>query len=332
MAGLVTNMRNFTGPFRGTIVAVLETAYSLGSTIFIVVYGAFFVNGHTSDEENQDIGGFFLCMAIVGVTVNGLATVFLGHYDTNEIILPDQHDYENLDDVSNDSSDVSNMNMSVSDGVQDVTGIPLIRNWDFQFLFWCFVMSSCEIVVFLTNINVYLKSFSLEEHSTLFNMIVPIFGVIGKLICGSLSDKFIEKIPRTVYMLTALILQVVSFSLCIFLSDSFYVLLFTSVTIGFALGAVWSISAILCSEYFGLKYFGRNWGAFVISNGIFSLLLQKIFGALYDAEISVPGETFCYGPHCFRWNFAVATVLTGCAVLFNVGLIERRRKRGQESS
>lgn len=308
------------------MVAVLETAYSLGSSIFIAIYGGLFVNGHVEDEENQDLGGFFLFMAITGSVVNGLGALFLGYYDTNEVVLPGQDDYENLDDVSGDFPEHDEDYDGEKEAVEDVTGLALIKNWDFQFLFWLFVMSSCEIIMFLTNIDVYLKSFGYEDKSTAFNLLVPIFAVISKIVCGILSDKFIEKIPRAAYMLVTLIIETGALTLCIFASSNFYVLLFATISVGIAYGAVWSISATLCGEYFGLKYFGKNWGAFVLANGICSILLQQIFGAVYQAEIELPGETFCYGTGCFSWSFAVAAVFAGSAALFNVGLIERRRR------
>ena len=90
----------------------------------------------------------------------------------------------------------------------------------------------------------------------------------------------------------------------------------------------------MTSEFFGTRYFGRNWGSMMLGVAFGGLGLSKVFGALYDLEITTEGQTDCFGLHCFRWNFVILAVLSFCSCIFYVGLLQnllrQRRERSRE--
>ncbi|CAC5417972.1 unnamed protein product [Mytilus coruscus] len=55
MASLMTNMNNFHPKNRGKVVGILDGCFSAGPAITAFLYGLVFVNGHTYDEQNQNL-------------------------------------------------------------------------------------------------------------------------------------------------------------------------------------------------------------------------------------------------------------------------------------
>ncbi|XP_064648504.1 uncharacterized protein LOC135500783 [Lineus longissimus] len=89
---LSCNVYNFHPKYRGTIIGYLESVFSLGTSVFVVVYSTCFINGYVIDEGKQDIGDFFLMLAVSGAVVNVLCAMFLGQYPTNTDYMYDQLD------------------------------------------------------------------------------------------------------------------------------------------------------------------------------------------------------------------------------------------------
>ena len=81
--------------------------------------------------------------------------------------------------------------------------------------------------------------------------------------------------------------QTVALVFCIFKGDSFAMLLLATLGVGIPNGATWCLTPVMTSELFGTKYFGRNWGTMMLGVAFGGTALTKIFGSLYDYEISV---------------------------------------------
>jgi MFS family permease len=94
--------------------------------------------------------------------------------------------------------------------------------------------------------------------------------------------------------------------------------------IGFSNGALWCLTPTMISEFYGLKYFGRNWGIVMLGNAFGGLFLQQAFGWIYDSNIQYKGETDCYGLRCFTMSFTMAAVLSFCSCIFNLGLLQEQ--------
>jgi hypothetical protein len=322
---LVPNVSNFHPKYRGTVVGILDAMFSAGTSIFVAIYGACFVK----DEENQDIGGFFLTLAITGAVVNSFGFIFIGYYRVEDIP-NDSQDYiilnatESTTEYGTENASGENTSIDGEKNRSEITGCELVKNVDFQLIFWTGMAYISVVGMYPPNVNVYLRSFQLEQHSTLFNILLPIFAVLGKFFCGVISDALLHMIPRPVVLLTSSLLLLIMMSTCIFFASNFYVLLVTTMVVGLSFGASWTLYSTIIADYFGLKYFGRNYGACAMLTGVAVIIIQWINGAIYQAAIPNPGETSCYGLNCFRWSFFMAAILVLCGVICNILLIRRR--------
>ena len=316
MVALATNIPNFNPKHRGKFVGTMDGSFSAGPAVLALIYGAFFVNGHVKDEQNQNLRGYFLMLAILCASVGVLGWVLLKQlpFDTGS-------EYSLLLDTEDNENVISHM--TSSHRVPDITGKTLMNRFDFQFLFWTSSMCGGLQLMYQNNITAYLKSFDQESYSTLFTTLNPIAAVVSKFLAGFVSDLLLKKMPRTAILLIYNIVQTIVLILCIFWGDNLVLITATVIVLGMANGAMWCLTPIILSEYFGLKYFGRNWGFFMLGNALSGIALQEAYGWMYDSSIPFSGRTQCYGLKCFRWSFATVAVLSLCSCVFNTGLVEK---------
>jgi MFS family permease len=210
--------------------------------------------------------------------------------------------------------------------VPDTTGWKLFKNFNFQFILWsCTFASSLQLMV-QSNIGTYLKSFKLVKYTTLFTTINPIAQVVSKFVAGFLSDMLLNRLPRVGVLMAFTILQSVFLIFCIFFPGHFATLLFLVIIIGMGNGALWCITPTMTSEYYGMKYFGRNWGFIMFISGLGGLAVQEVYGWIYEMAIPYKDDKDCYGTQCFTWSFIMATVLSFCSSLFYIGLFQNKIK------
>lgn len=333
MAAMMTNVVNFSVAHRGKVVGILDASFSGGPALMALIYGEFFIQGHDQDEEHQDLRGFYLLSAICFIVINLLGVLFLGVYRQTETLefgsssraaLVNNEaggDAEGPDDVTK-PTDARELNPDVA--TEEVTGLKLLRLFDFHYLAWAFIMCASLQLVFQVNITTFLKSSHLESHNTLLTTLSFASGLAAKFLFGFTSDMIVHRVPRAAIILGTTAVQTVILTLCIFKADSFAMLLLATLGVGIPNGATWCLTPVMTSELFGTRYFGRNWGTMMLGVAFGGLALQKIFGALYDMEITDPGSTDCYGLKCFRWSFLILAVLSLCSCILYVGLLERR--------
>ena len=88
---------------------------------------------------------------------------------------------------------------------------------------------------------------------------------MGRLVCGRLSDKYSkQKILMTVFLMA---------SCAYFLMPQFtslYIISFLACFIGLAFGALFTVSAPLVTEVFGLENFGKVFGLVFTAYGFFA--------------------------------------------------------------
>lgn len=316
MASLTVNMNNFAPKHRGKVVGILDASFSAGPALIALIYGVCFTNGHVTDEQNQNLQGFYI-MSAVCFGACGLLGVFLLQENTYE---PEEIAFNTIASAELEKS-------KPNDDVEmkrygDVTGLKMIKTFNFHFLFWAYIFCAGLQLTFQTNITAYLKSYRLEHYSTLFTTLNPIFGVVSKFIAGFLSDAIVHKVPRIAVLFAFNIFQTVVMAICIFYSNHFGVLFLALVGIGMPNGALWCLTPTMLSEFYGMKYFGRNWGMIMFGNAFGGLLFQRTYGWIYDSSIGFTGQTVCYGLKCFTWSFTMMTVLSFCSCIFNAGILE----------
>ena len=320
MAALTTNIDNFSAKHRGKVVGILDASFSAGPALIALVYGTVFAKGHVHDEQNQDLKGFYFVSACLFGIIALLGVVFLTNYsyavesaDISDDKFP-EFSTESNDDLQNDEE-------------RNVTGFALLKKINFHFLFWAYIFCAGLQLMFQNNIAVYLKSYKMEGYTTLFTTLNPIFGVVSKFIAGFLSDVLLHKLPRIAVLFAFNIFQTIVMIICIFWSDQLWVLVLALIGIGMPNGALWCLTPTMLSEFYGTKYFGRNWGTVICGNAFGGLLIQTVYGKIYDASIGFVNRKYCYGLKCFTWSFAMAAVLSLCATVFNAGILESEIRR-----
>ncbi|CAH1786511.1 unnamed protein product [Owenia fusiformis] len=76
MSSFVTNISNFESKYRGKVVGLLDSCFGGSPTIFALVYATCFVNGHITDDENQNWPGYIVVL-LVGSTITYSLCVLL---------------------------------------------------------------------------------------------------------------------------------------------------------------------------------------------------------------------------------------------------------------
>lgn len=323
MTPLAINMGNYHPKHRGKVVGVMDASFSAGPAIFAAIYGTMFVKGHVTDEENQDLRGFYLLNIICSVAVGALALIFIKRI-TYDI------DMEVTRIVNWDESSPI---LSSSEHIvhREITGLKLLKRFDFHYLSWaCFVCAGLQIM-FQNNLGTYLKSYGLESYTTLFTTLNPIAAIASKFVAGFLSDAIIHWVPRSAVLLSFNLVQTVDLIVCVFFANSLTIFLITDIVIGFANGAVWCLTPTMISEFYGMNNFSRNWGFIMLGNAVGGLVFQETFGVLYDLNTTTSNQ--CYGRHCFTWSFIIIAVSSFCASILNIGLLQKKmdeKKYGRE--
>ena len=318
MSVLPVMVRNFSVNQRGRIIGILDSFFSIGPAIFAAIYGASFINGHVSDEENQDLWGFFLFNAVAFAVVFGLGVLLVRPISCEETDMS-----ENSHLITPQASSV--INQAETDvrepppGKSDLTGCAPFCDGEFHLMLWPFVLCTSLQLMFLNNIPAYLKSFNHESYNTLLTVLAPVVTVLSKLLLGLVSDLTLERMPRVSYQLICNVLQTVFLLLCIFFVDNMLFFLFATIAVSIANGAAWCITPAMVTDMFGTRYLGRNWGWLLIGVAIGGLALQTAFGFLYDRYLDE--ERNCYGTHCFMWSFVIVVILSFLATMLNGALL-----------
>ena len=223
MPSLITNMANFSPRHRGKVIGILDAAFSAGPASMALIYGVYFTLGHVTDEQNQDLKGFYLMSAVLFGIIALLEVLFLKQYN----FPVDEDSNKQVNDVISKTADEYKTIHC------DLTGCSLLTNFNFHFLLWSFLFCAGLQLMFQNNITVYLKSYSLEHYSTLFTTLNPIFGVISKFFVGFFSDAILHKVPRITVLFTFNVFQTAVLIVCIFWSNYLGVLVLALVGISF---------------------------------------------------------------------------------------------------
>ena len=311
-------MNNFHPRHRGKIVGILDASFSGGPALFSALYGTIYAAGHVKDEANQNLGGFYLMTAICFAVVGALGIIFLRPYS-----------YEATDEDVTTIVNADELNEPISSyeppsKQKDITGLRLVKRFDFHYLLWGYIFCAGLQLMFQSNQQTYLKSFSLETYTTIFTVINPIAGIVSKFFAGFLSDAIHHKVPRAAVLLAFNVIQTVCLAISIFFSDKLGIFAIVNIVIGFANGALWCLTPTMISEFYGMKYFPRNWGAMMLGNAFGGLALSELFGWIYKSNITDPDSTDCYGLQCFTWSWIMAAALSLNSVILEVGLLQKK--------
>ena len=379
MVALVTNVRNYVSANRGTVVSIVEAAFSAGPSLLSFMYGVLYMHGELnhpgiinlqcnfsdgyfiyiefavqnrlavsdSISERQNMGGFFLTMAILHAVVNTSSTLVYGTRTATRTASTDEKIVESIN--SNESivysanteemrlvTEKQSCDESIEQGPcgivwrrsqpvipDSVTDHRLLQKSMYHYILWPFICSSSIQLTLFTNLTFYLRSFNNSEYNMAALILVPSVGVVTKLTVGVLSDRLLDKCPRSIYLLIINIAQLLSLLLFMFFVDNIYIYFMTIVVTGSANGVLWCLTPTILSEYFHQDHFGRNWGWTLFAGSLFGCAVQALFGVFYEISIDTETGINCYGRQCYYASSAMFVVLAAVAVIGNAMMVRR---------
>ena len=181
-------------------------------------------------------------------------------------------------------------------------------------------------LVFVNNITIILKSANLEQYSSLMTVLIPLISIPARAVIGPLSDHFKNRLPRLVLVLGAYVLTVVSSGLCAIWGDTLAGLVLVGCGIGIATGVTWTLVPAILGEMYGLNMLGGLWGTCTLLLGLSGILIQEVFGAIYDYLAEPKGSLFCYGIHCSRYTLILLTIVNFIGVILTAILYKRTHR------
>lgn len=184
-------------------------------------------------------------------------------------------------------------------GRNDAVGLALLKDARFHCLIWPFIFIGGVCFVVITNIEYVLKSVHVDDYIVICILAAAISNGFARILCGIISDRYVDRIPRANVLCFTLIPLLVVSGFVIFYMDEAFVLVLWAVTLGLAFGSLWCLVPTIISESYGMKYFGVNWGCTLFVSALVSFGLQRLFGFLYDMHVP-SGSLFCEGVQCFR--------------------------------
>ncbi len=159
--------------------------------------------------------------------------------------------------------------------------ILVLPSFWFLWLVWAFSGAAGVSLIVLTASFGKSLGYGVTQYVTILTCFNILNG-IGRLLCGRLSDTLSkQKILMTVYMLAAAAYTIMAFS------HSLYLISFLACFIGLAFGGLFTVSAPLVTEVFGLENFGKVFGLVFTAYGFVAGVLGPwLSGVILDATHS----------------------------------------------
>ena len=226
--------------------------------------------------------------------------------------------------TSKTCQDTPNLGKSPQSG--STRGWEILKMPDFSLFIVTFVFGCSVGNAVSGNIATYLRSFRLEEHLHVIMTIAPWFFLLAKVVGGTVSDLLIDKISRIWYWLIFTILAIIVYSLFIVYGENLIMMHIVAYFSFAFMGITLVICPVLTAEYFGVRYFSVNFGSIFLIQGCFTLLVQFVFGLLYDFKVTNVATHTCYGMQCFFVTSCLLCVLSIVTAITSVALCLRKRK------
>ena len=181
----------------------------------------------------------------------------------------------------------------------DVQGWEIMKLPDFWLLLVTFVIGSGTDKSWVTNIGTYLRSFKEEDHLHILMDSAPWISMAAKVSVGITSDLCRESVPRLTFLIGLMLIKVPLLLFFTLYGNNIVLIYILTYFLYVSFGIFFVICPILVAEYFGVVYYGRNFGSIIFFEGCTALLLQFIIGVLYDANVTELETHTCCGLHCF---------------------------------
>ncbi|XP_069141778.1 uncharacterized MFS-type transporter YhjX-like [Argopecten irradians] len=348
VVALNTNVINFPAKHRGKIVGLLSSFFAGSPSIFSSLY--YHVIGKDDPKSADSFSSLMLVFAVCFVIVDFLCMVFLrvnlqiepsSNFIYSNDIQQKAREFSSVNKGFIDENSSTNSTQNIQNREDAVTAISkshelpcqdgtisllkILLNVDYQLVTWVISLAGVSSWVYTIALTQTTAALGLASHDADIVLVIPIANAITSFTIGIISDHFRKRLPRLVIILAGVTAFFICQCLTVALADRYAVLVTASVFNGMGQAVVWSIAPALMSEMFSVKNLGRNWGITMLLSSLVGFASQEAFGALYDAQISVPGEVYCYGMSCIRGGQAVALGATVISMILCVILYRRRK-------
>ncbi|KAM9993400.1 hypothetical protein ACTFIZ_011363 [Dictyostelium cf. discoideum] len=273
-------------------------------------------DGHVIHDVNMQKKGGKLKTLINNITNNNNSLDSSSYKLLNKI--------EDFDEVAAIGADLDvERNPNYSDGRRDISGLKLLKQWEFWLMWIIYFFAAGTSLMFLNNIAVMAQAFN--RPSSIHSDLVIIFAcsnLTGRVGNGLLSDFISKKYSRFwCVVLPSLILSLTHLIISFELDVLFYP---ATIITGIGYGGMVSIMVSLTSLRFGPRRFGINFGFLAISSASASLTFSTFSSKIYDS-LSVDGEK-CHGTHCFRTCFILSFVFNLICIFIGMFIIFKHRR------
>ncbi|CAH1801975.1 unnamed protein product [Owenia fusiformis] len=235
MTSMSTISINFGGKHRGKFVGFASAMFGGSPLIFALIYQGFFVQGHVTDEQNQNLGGFFIMLSIWAGCENVLGAGFLKkvppvgtpiplenegeqskvnaadgtNVTMNETAIEKEKSVKAIDDnitnakvnKLNDKTPLyqkyskSSRPTTCYDELTHMTCFQMVKTFKFHFLLWVVIIIKGIGLTLSANITTIAKSAHLEATSSTLILIVPIANTLARLLGGIIPDFLKQRLP-----------------------------------------------------------------------------------------------------------------------------------------
>lgn len=224
---------------------------------------------------------------------------------------------------------------------QDLTGLALIKNYDFQLMISIIALLSGCGLMYINNVSNTLVALlryetglddraALEVLQQLNVSVLSIFNCLGRIWAGVVSDLAKQRfgIQRSAFLLASAVIFLV-LNVCILANRSSGSVVFFTALMGFAYGEMFGIAPVLTSELFGLRWLSTNWGMMSMAPGVSGNVFNLIFGHVYDSH-SDPDTHICTdGADCYRSAFLFTGIGVFVAVILATVLFWHHMKEAR---
>ncbi|CAG2198035.1 unnamed protein product [Mytilus edulis] len=300
--------KNFSSAYRGIIMAIMGESISIGMLLFSVVYYIIPLKNHRFQQ-------LMIFLFFFSVFVYIFCFLFL-----REVHL--ETDYTNI--LPDDTHDPILMSEEVhpTDVILKKTFLQIVKDPNYQLLAWLSTLAFATGSVLKNNLTVLSQVSGLSNFDSKMVIYGPVFSSIGGIVIGLLSDKLRQSLTRLPFLLLSCLLQTLCSFINMFFVQNLAFIVLSVVLTGLSLGSLYVLVSSIVSEMFHIDNYNRNYGIIKGGHAVATLLLQYIFGAFYDDNVS-DSKLFCRGLHCTETGYTMNTIVSLIPVLLCVILLKR---------
>ncbi|KAJ0390608.1 hypothetical protein ATCC90586_011771 [Pythium insidiosum] len=282
--------------------AMLTSAYSCGGAVFAFTFNHAF---------HDDVPGFYLFQGffLLVMTLFGRFAFYQStdsmHRNSEEVI--DGNVSVALPESSDEKATLLNV---------DVTGFEMLQDPRFALLFVPVLIIIGAGLFVMSNVSFITES--LGGPMTQVPSMVALFSIgntVARLATGALSDKYLDRYPRGIWLIISVLLTVLTQLLFLWLPPSW--LMAPVALAGIAEGVMFGSFPVIIREAFGLRHYGKNYGLISIANCIgYPLFYSPLSSYFYQnaaGSRTVDGVQKCFGIDCFRPMFLLIILLCAAA-------------------